>query len=250
MLRPLPCCHGCCCCCCSRCRFGAHFSFSSFFPFVDHRCFFFMFFSSLRPSVLPPASFSPPFLLRFSSLPCCYLPSHTHTPASQVRLLARIRAAANKSSSSNNSSSSSSSGASSASASAAISSIEKTFAALLTPEGFRQRIFPGLQLPEGFEAPQTLREMLNDSRYDAALEAMMPSVVNKVDSVLNNVKKKAAVTGDVMDEETENKLRPQILLESFARELTKLIGRTSAQFMAQALKSVAPVAAPDDERAE
>jgi len=156
-----------------------------------------------------------------------------------ARLLERIRVAANRSP-----------GAPLPTGGAAPGSIEKTFAALLTPEGFRQRIFPGLNIPEGFEAPQTLKEMLNDARYNDALEAMMPDVVAKANSVITNVKKKAAATGEVMDSATEEQLRPQILLEAFARTVTKIIGQTSASFMTQALRSVAPTASSDKEQAD
>ena len=68
-----------------------------------------------------------------------------------------------------------------------------------------------------FEAPQTLKEMLNDDRYNEALEAMMPDVVAKANSVIANVKSKAAASGEIMDAATEKQLRPQILLEAFGK---------------------------------
>lgn len=165
----------------------------------------------------------------------------------EERLLERIRAAANKSDSSNNSSINKSN---SPNQNSNNNDIEKTFAALLTPEGFKQRIFPGINLPEGFEAPSTLKELLNDKRYNDALVAMMPDVVAKADSVIHNVKKKAALEGDIMDSETEKQLRPQILLEAFARTVTKIISQTSATFVTQALRSSAPTASPTDEKAD
>ena len=165
-----------------------------------------------------------------------------------VRLLERIRTAANKASKDGSTTSNRTN--SSTNSSTTTNSIEKTFAALLTPEGFKQRIFPGINLPEGFEAPTTLKEMLNDQRYNEALVAMMPDVVAKADSVIHNVKKKAALNGDIMDKATEEQLRPQILLEAFARTVTKIISQTSAAFVTQALRSSAPTASPDNEQAD
>jgi hypothetical protein len=79
---------------------------------------------------------------------------------------------------------------------------------------------------------------------------MMPDVVAKADSVIHNVKKKAALNGDIMDKATEEQLRPQILLEAFARTVTKIISQTSAAFVTQALRSSAPTASPDNEQAD
>ena len=59
--------------------------------------------------------------------------------------------------------------------------------------------------------------MLNDDRYNEALEAMMPDVVAKANSVIANVKSKAAASGEIMDAATEKQLRPQILLEAFGK---------------------------------
>ena len=42
----------------------------------------------------------------------------------------------------------------------------------------------------------------------------MPKVLEKAETVLTNVKKKGAAVGDIMDLETENMLRPQILMEA------------------------------------
>lgn len=160
-----------------------------------------------------------------------------------VRLLERIRVAANSYTSRKDASASSSNQSGGG-------TIERTFAALLEPEGFRSRIYPGLKIPEGFDAPQSLQELLNDPRFHDSLVGMMPDVVKQSNSVLENVKSKAAAEGDLMDSATESALRPQILLEAFARQITKIIGQTSARFMAQALRSLAPIASIDDERAD
>ncbi len=127
--------------------------------------------------------------------------------------------------------------------------IERTFEALMTKEGFQKRIYPGLRLPENFDAPQTLGELLEDSKYDTALESIMPEVVAKAERVLKRAKEKAAKKGDIMPKDTEEILRPQILLEAFAREVVKVINKTSAQIMSHAATSMAAVASPADERA-
>ena len=164
--------------------------------------------------------------------------------STHARLLERIRIAANTYSSHKDPSSSSSSSPSNAGA------IERTFAALLEPEGFRARIYPGLKLPDRFDAPQSLQDLLNDARFRDALTNMMPDVLAQANTVISNVKQKASKTGELMDSATESALRPQILLEAFARQITKVIGQTSARFMAQTLQCLAPLASVDDERAE
>ena len=161
--------------------------------------------------------------------------------STHARLLERIRVAANTYSSRKDPSFSSSS--------SNVGAIERTFAALLQPEGFRARVYPGLKLPDGFDAPQSLQDLLNDARFDGALTKMMPDVVAQANTVINNVKQKAAKNGEFMDSATESALRPQILLEAFARQITKVIGQTSARFMAQTVQSLAPRASDSDERA-
>ena len=128
--------------------------------------------------------------------------------------------------------------------------IERTFAALLDPKGFRARIFPGLKIPDGFNAPQSLRELLNDPRFDGALESIMPAVLAQADSVISNVKKRAAKSGEIMDAATESQLRPRVLLEAFARQVTKVTAQTSAAFLRNAMQAMARPASAEDERAE
>ena len=72
------------------------------------------------------------------------------------------------------------------------------------------------------QCPKGLKELLNDERYQQPLEEVMPKVLDKAETVLRNVKRKGAAVGDIMDLETENMLRPQILMEAFARKLLVL----------------------------
>ena len=167
--------------------------------------------------------------------------------STDTRLLERIRTAANAYASRKNAIPSSSSptiGTENA------GTIERTFAALLDPKGFRARIYPGLKIPDGFDAPQSLQELLNDARFKDSLTSIMPDVVARADTVIKNVKEKAEKSGEIMDRATESALRPKVLLEAFARQITKVIGQTSARFMAQTLRSLAPRASENDERAE
>ena len=127
--------------------------------------------------------------------------------------------------------------------------IEKTFIALMDSKEFQRRIYPGLELPEGSNAPKNLKELLNDPRYQKPLEDVMPKVLEKAETVLTNVKKKGAAVGDIMDLETENMLRPQILMEAFAREITGVVNRTAANVAKQYAMLAAEIADPEDERA-
>ena len=52
-----------------------------------------------------------------------------------------------------------------------------------------------------------------------------------------------------MDLETENMLRPQILMEAFAREITGVVNRTAANVAKQYAMLAAEIADPEDERA-
>ena len=52
-----------------------------------------------------------------------------------------------------------------------------------------------------------------------------------------------------MDLETENILRPQILMEAFAREIAGVVNRTLASVAKHYAMLAAKVASPDDERA-
>ena len=127
--------------------------------------------------------------------------------------------------------------------------VERTFAALMDPKEFQRRIYPGLELPEGSDAPKDLKELLNDERYQQPLEEVMPKVLDKAETVLRNVKRKGAAVGDIMDLETENILRPQILMEAFAREIAGVVNRTLASVAKHYAMLAAEVASPDDERA-
>jgi len=127
--------------------------------------------------------------------------------------------------------------------------IEKTFVALMNPKEFQRRIYPGLEIPEGSNAPKNLKELLNDPRYQQPLEEVMPKVLEKAETVLNNVKRKGAAVGDIMDLETEDMLKPQILMEAFAREITGVVNRTAASVAKQYAMLAAKIADPEDERA-
>ena len=61
------------------------------------------------------------------------------------------------------------------------------------------------------------------------LTQLMPRVKAKAHSVLDNVKRKGAAAGDVMDAATEVFLWPQVLREAFAHEVVKMVKRVSSR---------------------
>ena len=160
--------------------------------------------------------------------------SAKYNASSESKMLRKIKELANKHSSSR---------------SGTDAMVERTFAALMDPKEFQRRIYPGLELPEGSDAPKDLKELLNDKRYQQPLEEVMPKVLDKAETVLRNVKRKGAAVGDIMDLETENILRPQILMEAFAREIAGVVNRTLASVAKHYAMLAAEVASPDDERA-
>ena len=128
--------------------------------------------------------------------------------------------------------------------------IEKTFIALMDPAEFKRRIYPGLDLPEGSPAPKTLKELLNDPIYQHPLQNIMPTVIAKANRIIDNVKRKGAAQGEVMDQQTEDVLRPQVLMEAFAREITGVVNRTAAMVSKQFALLGARIADPNDDRAQ
>ena len=66
------------------------------------------------------------------------------------------------------------------------------------------------QSREQSSAPKSFKELIDSKMlYSEALEEMMSKVITKANSVLENVQKKGALTGDIMDKQTESMLRPQ-----------------------------------------
>ena len=128
--------------------------------------------------------------------------------------------------------------------------IEKTFIALMDPKQFQQRIYPGVSLPEDSPMPKNLKELLNNPLYQRGLVEAMPTVIAKADRIIDNVKRKGALKGDIMDKQTEGMLRPQVLMEAFAREIANIVMRTQAMVSKHFAIMEAKLASPEDERAD
>merc|ERR1711871_990903 len=89
------------------------------------------------------------------------------------------------------------------------------FKKLLDPKEFRRVVYPGISLPKDSKVPRSLKEMLDDEKYAAAFETLAPRVKSKAHTVLENVKRRGAREGDIMDARTEEQLRPQVYREAF-----------------------------------
>ncbi|OQR96336.1 hypothetical protein ACHHYP_16023 [Achlya hypogyna] len=110
-------------------------------------------------------------------------------------------------------------------------SLDGVFAKLSNERDFVQLVYPGIPLEDvqRQKLPRSLRQLLSDAaKYEAELIALMPKVEAKANLVLENVKRKGAAMGDIMDAATEAALRPQVYQEAFARELLAMIQRVNA----------------------
>ena len=65
--------------------------------------------------------------------------------------------------------------------------------------------------------------------FRAAALDLMPNIITKTDSILDGVARKSKVAGEKFDDEVANALRPQILLEAFARKMPEIVQRAAAR---------------------
>jgi len=126
---------------------------------------------------------------------------------------------------------------------------EGIFSKLMDKSTFQKMIFPGLSDEQRAFAPQSFESLLSDPMYAGELESIMPKTQERADSVLQNVKKKGADIGQFMDPATEERLRPQILQEAFAREVLAMVSRVHRAGHARVADSLENLADPEDERA-
>lgn len=103
------------------------------------------------------------------------------------------------------------------------------FSKLMNECEFQRIIYPGVPKEKLSTVPKNFQELLNDPEYIEALEKLIPKVEAKVESVLENVKKRGAAEGDIMDHETEMAMRPQILNEAFAREVINMVNQVNSE---------------------
>lgn len=88
--------------------------------------------------------------------------------------------------------------------------VDGVFQKLLDKHEFGRLVFPGLSEDQRQGMPRSFRELLDTPLYAAALEAeAVPEALAKARTVLENVKRRGAAEGDVMDESTEAHLWPQ-----------------------------------------
>jgi hypothetical protein len=128
--------------------------------------------------------------------------------------------------------------------------LQGEFAELLIPEKFQKRVFPGLSPAQCAEVPSTLQQLMDDERYRVALEACIPRALKKAESVIESVKAKGAKRGDVMVPDIERTLRPQALVEAFARELPGAVRSMHAAARLDAAGDDSLLADPNAEEAQ
>lgn len=121
------------------------------------------------------------------------------------------------------------------------------FAKLLQEHEFQKLVYPGIPPDQLKHAPKNLQELLQDPIYEDELLELMPKVQAKAESVLGNVKKRAAAQGDFMDTATERVLLPQVLQEAFAREVLAMVHRVNTKKHALLASHTSTIADPNAE---
>ena len=110
--------------------------------------------------------------------------------------------------------------------------------------------FETCDMMRSIDSRRSFQDLLNNRLYAEGLEKLFPKIKAKADTVLENVKKKGAKVGDVMDEATEAKLKPQVLNEAFAYEVVSLINNVARLHGAAIARAHNLIAPTDDERAD
>ncbi|KAF1322511.1 hypothetical protein FI667_g11162, partial [Globisporangium splendens] len=123
------------------------------------------------------------------------------------------------------------------------------FAKLLQESEFQKLIYPGIPKAQLAHVPQNLQALLEDPWYEDELLSLMPKVEAKAHSVLENVKKRGAAQGEIMDPATEATLRPQVLQEAFGREVLAMVHRVNTKKHALLANDARTLADPQSELA-
>ena len=121
------------------------------------------------------------------------------------------------------------------------------FTKLLDPVEFQRILYPGMSRAtrQRTRVPASFQQLLHHPVYFKALEQRMTAVQAKAESVLDNVKRRGAKEGDVMDSATETALRPQILNEAFGREVVTVVHRIHAELTAALSRDTRSLASQD-----
>ncbi|RHY34430.1 hypothetical protein DYB32_001341 [Aphanomyces invadans] len=123
------------------------------------------------------------------------------------------------------------------------------FAKLSNEKEFCRVMYPGMTADDirTNHMPRTLKQLLEDPWYEQEMVVLMPKIQAKANSVLDNVKRKGAIVGDVMDATTEAILRPQVLREAFGREVLAMLQRVATKKHAMLARDTSRIADPDAE---
>ena len=100
--------------------------------------------------------------------------------------------------------------------------IEGTFQKLLNPDLFFQQMFPGSPSSVQDSLPKSLHELLRWDPFYNRVKDFIPKILKSASEVLENVKIKGRERGDIMDQEAEKTLSPQISLGKFMIHIIKI----------------------------
>uniref|UniRef100_A0A7S3LIY7 Cns1/TTC4 wheel domain-containing protein n=1 Tax=Aplanochytrium stocchinoi TaxID=215587 RepID=A0A7S3LIY7_9STRA len=128
--------------------------------------------------------------------------------------------------------------------------VDGLFTRLMDPKEFQRIVYHGAKIPadQNF-LPRTFEELLNNELYANTLVGLFPKIRQRAHVVLENVKRKGALEGDIMDARTETMLKPQVLNEAFAHEVVAMIKQVNRKQNAFLAQSKEFVAEPDSEQA-
>eukprot|EP00936_MAST-01D_sp_MAST-1D-sp1_P001724 g1724.t1 len=129
------------------------------------------------------------------------------------------------------------------------SNLDGLFKQMMNPRTFQQAVFPGVDDPGAQNAPVSFQQLLRCPAYHSELATLMPRVNAKARAVLDNVKRKGAAKGDIMDPDTEQFLWPQVLREAFAHEVVAMVKRVSTRQHRAWANAATDVASPHADEA-
>ena len=115
-----------------------------------------------------------------------------------------------------------------------------TFKKLLDEESFSHLLFPGMSKESLVGVPKNLTDLLSWDKIKFDYQKICKNAAE----VLENVKSKGRAQGEIMDNESETVLIPQILHESFGREIVHtihVIGKRISKLNALYTAIIAPV---------
>jgi hypothetical protein len=118
------------------------------------------------------------------------------------------------------------------------------FVKLVDPKQFTDLVFPSTPSHILSALPKDMKDLL----LWKDLEVDLIKVAKKAESILEGVKKRGRDQGDVMDEQTQEALLPQIVYEALAVELVdsvRLLGRRLSAVRAQVSVSEASPSSPN-----